>query len=279
MINAPLCTAMLDRWRFAVVGSTGRWQGKRPSIPGFHITRDSFVRQQTKVGTYGRVRSLENPKTGTKVYLQYQRKHGWLQPMLVTVVANDATGILLPDSLTISTALGPIVTRLMELALDFSAESGVNKDFVLKHALFGKSRPAHDPRFPDQLQYGTRHSAKFVRVYPKQRFRVELELHRGWEGLPTGALDLHKLPLNSDDIRFVDVDWRALDAHLARKSPSAKKITADVRRQYNSIHQLLTFLSAKGVNNPHLFLRTSEKDGLIWKAFADWRRSFRPKEK
>jgi hypothetical protein len=46
------------------------------------------VRRQAKIATYRRVRFLESPKTGTKLYMQYDRAHGWLKPVRLTAVAN-----------------------------------------------------------------------------------------------------------------------------------------------------------------------------------------------
>ena len=275
MSKIPACTAKLDRWRFAVLESPQKWQGRPPSIPGFQIVKDSFVRQQTKVGTYGRVRSMENPKTGTKLFIQYGKKHGWLKPMLVTAVANAHTGIV-KDLLAISTAFGHIKTRMVEIAFDCSAESGIDRKFVLEHGLFGKSRPNHDPRFPHQLRYGTRHSAKLVRCYFKKEtgtFRVEIELHSTWPGLPENGRTLHTLPLRPKDFRFVDLVWETLDFYIRHKFPSG---TLGIDAPRYGLHGCLSSLTAAGVNNPHLFLQPSQKDRLIRNAFAEWQRSIRP---
>ena len=109
-----------------------------PTIPGFHIVSDSFVKPQGKVQTYRRVRSMENSKTGTKLYIQYRRAHGWLDPMLVTAVGADATGIPSFELSVIGNAFGDVKTKMVEVAFDFSPSSGVDTDFVAKHGLFGR---------------------------------------------------------------------------------------------------------------------------------------------
>ena len=66
MTIKTLCKVKLDRWRFAVINPPRKWKGKPPAIPGFQTVKDSFVHQQTKIGTYGRVRSLGRVHTIVK---------------------------------------------------------------------------------------------------------------------------------------------------------------------------------------------------------------------
>jgi hypothetical protein len=276
------CVVKLDRLVF-VSPRIGRQAIRTlPSIPGFKITRDTIVRKRAKIATYRRVRAMENSATGTKLYVQYSRAHGWLKPIRVTVVGNDATGILWPDLKNIGDAFGDILIRTIELAFDFEPASGVDREFVLKHALFGKSRPTRNEKYPELLRYGTRHSSKMVRCYQKPEvnaFRVELELHRDWRGLPQTDCLLFAIPLGQKDLRFIDVNWRALDSHLATKGPRGKRLCACARRHYTSIHALLRYLRAAGVNNPHRFLRLSQKDTEIRKALDVWCDSLSPQQR
>jgi hypothetical protein len=253
-----------------------------PPIPGFRVTGNKFVRRRAKITTYRRVRSLINPKTGTKVFVQHDRAHGFLRPVRVTVVGPDATGILWPDLQTIGDAYGDLLVRTLELAFDFAPDSGVDKEYVLKHALFGKSRPGDTGRYPDRLRYGAREADKLVRCYWKKEvnaFRVELELHSGWPGLPQTDCLLYTTGLVKKDLRFVYVRWRALDRHLASKGPRGKRIAAEARLHYRSIHELLGYLRSMGINNAHRFVRTSKKDVEIRQAFELWRNSFSPQER
>jgi hypothetical protein len=272
------CTVKLDRIRFVVPFDGLSWNRRLPNVPGFKVLKDSFVHPQGKVVTYRRVRSLENSKTGTKIYIQHQRAHGYLKPLRVTVVGCDATGILWPDLKAIGDAFASFKIRMAEVAFDFAPDSGVNREFVLKHATFGKSRPAHNTKHPDTLHYGTRRSAKFVRCYWKDQvgsYRIELEMHSPLH-VPESDCLLYLLTVRPKDFRFVDFDWDALDSHLRKKSVRGKQIAAGSRLHSDSIHQLLRYLRASHVNNLDQFLRTSEKDALIRDAFEVWRNSLSP---
>jgi hypothetical protein len=285
--TAP-CIARLDRLVFVCPRiEPERWEERtkvpiHPTVPGFRITGDRFVRTKAKITTYRRVRSLVNPKTGTQLFIQYQRAHGFLKPVRVTVVGSDATGILLPDLNRIGDAYGDLLIRTVEIAFDFAPASGVDLEYVRKHALFGKSQPANTGKFPDRLRYGARETNKLVRGYAKSEvgvFRVELELHSGWPGLPETDCHLHETGLAANDFRFVYVRWRALDAHLASEGARGNRIAAEARLRYRSIHELLRYLRSVGVKNAHRFVRTSKKDVEIREAFEVWRNSVSPRER
>ena len=282
--KSATCIVRLDRLAFVCPRiDSEHWEQRtkvpiHPTIPGFRTTGDKFVRTNAKITTYRRVRSLVNPKTGTKLFIQYRRAHGFLKPVRVTVVGADATGIPSPDLKAIGDAYGDLLIRTVEIAFDFAPASGVDREYVLKHALFGKSRPTKTGKYPDRLRYGARQANKLVRCYPKlevDAFRVELELHSGWAGLPETDCLLHETGLVANDFRFVYVRWRALDAHLARQGGRGKRIAAEARLRYRSIHELLRYLRSVGVKNAHRFMRTSRKDLEIRTAFELWRNSVR----
>jgi hypothetical protein len=274
-----LCVVRLDRIRFVVPFLGFSWKRRVPSVPGFKVMKDFEVRPRGKAETYRRVRTLENPKTGTKLFVQYKRAHGYLKPFRVTVVACDTTGILWPDLKAIGDAFADFKIRMAEVAFDFAPNSGVNQDFVQKHAIFGKSRPAHNPKYPDTLHYGTRRSAKFVRCYWKKEiraYRVELELHSELK-VPESDCLLYQLTVKPDDFRFVNFDWRTLDRHLRGKGVRGKTIAAGSRLHSDSIHKLLRYLRSAHINNLDQFLGTSEKDPLIRDAIKAWKESLSPR--
>ncbi len=250
-----------------------------PAVPGFKIQWDIFVRRQARIKTYSRVRFLLNQQSGTKLFIQYSRAHGWLKPIRVTMVGADSTGILWPDLRTIGEAFGESQVRMVEIAFDFDPASGVDYEYVLKHALFGKSRPAHNPAYPGVLRYGARDSDKMVRCYwkePVKAFRVELELHAKYLSLSDTVYLLYALGVGDGDFRFVKVDWKALRAHLKSKGTSGRRIAAQLQANYTSIHNLLRYLRASGVHNPHRFLLPSKKHSLIEPALDAWCESLRP---
>ncbi len=279
-IERARCVVRLDRIRFVVPRIGLSWKRKVPDVPGFKVLKDFRVPRRGAMETYRRVRSLENPKTGTKISVQYKRAHGYLKAHRVTVVGCDATGILWPDLKAIGDAFANFAIRMIEVAFDFAPSSGVNQDFALKHAIFGKSRPRHNPEHPGTLHFGTRRSDKFVRCYWKEQvasYRIELELHGRW--LPDTDCLLYQLVVGPKDFRFVNFDWHAVDRHLHGKGVRWKQIAAGSRLHSNSIHELLRYLRSVRVNNLDQFLRTSEKDTLIRDAFELWRNSLSPSER
>jgi hypothetical protein len=193
------CSVHLDRIAQAYPLWSENPSRKIPAIEGFSLKKDTFARRQGKIRTYRRVRSLENMTTGTRIFLQYDRAHGWLKPVRLTAVGSDFTGILPADLERIAKAFSHNLRVVMtEISFDFDPTFGVDRDYVLKHGHFGKSHPAHNPRYPDTLRYGSRHSEKLIRAYFKQqikKYRVELELHVSRFAGPRSHYLLYAFPL------------------------------------------------------------------------------------
>jgi len=276
------CIVRLDRFAFVCPREGFKSVGKPPRVPGFKTVDHKFVRRKAKIKTWRQVLFLENPKTGTKLRIQYDRAHGFLKDMKVTVISQDLTGLLWPEIKVIGDAFSDFQISMVEIAFDFSPASGVDKRFVTRHGRFGKSHRVSMPQYPGSLRYGGRPSAKMVRCYWKEEvhaFRVELELHSRWLGLPQTDCLLYLLNVTDRDFRFVRVDWAALDLYLSKKGPRGKQIAAEARSKYTSLQRLLRYLRAAGVNNPHLFLRTMRKDKLIREAIDAWSFSLSPRER
>lgn len=131
----------LDRVQIVSWAPQGR---KPPPLPGFTITRDCFVRRQTTTSTYARCRQYKRLTDDTKVYWQYERRKGWLKPWKITLVADDGRGLSYEDIELILSHCRHYRLLTVELAIDFAPCAGVDKWFVRKHALFGKSRRRED---------------------------------------------------------------------------------------------------------------------------------------
>ena len=119
---------------------------------------------------------------------------------------------------------------------------------------------------------------RFVRAYFKREveaFRVEVELHGSWPGLPGTNCLPTSVSWAQGDFRFVDVNWRGLDSYIRGKFRESNRI-AEVAREHSSIHDLLSYLSRTNVSNPYLFLQPSEKNNLILWAFDAWREGLHP---
>ncbi len=275
------CTARLDRLR--IVGGFS-WPAQLPTVRHFTTISDSFVRAQTSVRTYLRCRRIVHRRNGTQIFWQYAPQPAWLKlrPWRITFIADDSRGLWPSDLEPVLSYCGPYSILLVELAVDFHTATGVDKTFVHRHGLFGKSRPRLDRGGVDQLRYGTRASDKLVRAYPKptlDAFRVELEAHRGI--LRRAQIDdLINVPkiarvLIPSHFRFVGIEWAAIRWHLLDKfGRRGPELLARTKAQSYSIHRALRYLRECGVNNVHRFLATRQETGWAKDSVARWAVAF-----
>jgi hypothetical protein len=267
-----ICTVRLDR-----VQLVARLKGQNlPQIPGFVVCRDSFVRPQTAIRTYERVRNFKNIKTGTTIDAQYRAIPPWLELVKLTIVADDSKGLQRRELESVCRQFSWTRLLTVELALDFEEGSEVDRSFVLRHGVFGRSALIGGRFFKD-LRYGTRSSETMVRAYNKpqiESYRVELQLHSAWLRRFGVAAPRHlsKLPafLCFDRIRFAAVDWQRLAEYLKRKGYPDSAITKAQAQAY-SIHRTLNFLREQfGLVNVHRFLRPLPVNSVIRQQLEKW---------
>jgi hypothetical protein len=272
--NSPggICTVLADRGQF--VART--WDKEIPELEGFQTCWDTFVRRQTPIQTYRRVRSLKNSKTKTKVFIQYSRVPPWLEPVKVTVVSGNPEGLQRAELERICEPFRWTRLLTLELAFDFSSDSGIDRAFVLRHGIFGKSRLVRGRPY-NSLRFGTHHSPTLVRAYDKPEtasYRIEIQLHSPWlrKYRVTSACDLPKLArlLCPARIQFVEIDWNRLALCLRRADPSGVSLNR-ARKYEPSIHRLLAFLrSEAGLVNVHRFLLPLRINHLIRHKLENW---------
>lgn len=267
------CFVRLDRLRIA---GGAQSETKLPPIRNFRVLRDSFVRQQTSIRTYLRCRHLINDKSGTRIYWQYARQHAFLSPSRITLIADDITGLAPEDVRPVAAHCRPHRVLLVEIALDFDEETGVDHCFVRRHAIFGKSRPCPDRGGEGQLRYGARSSGKMVRAYRKpavNSYRVELEFHSGLlrSNQVRQVSDLANLRqvVCPTHFSFVAVRWPALRMYLARHQAGVHLLDG-AKDRAESIHAVLRYLRQKGVNNVHRFLTPLRENVLVQDAVGRW---------
>lgn len=130
------CLVRLDRLQM-VAGYAPR---KPPAIRGFKVVSDHFVRPQTTVQTYARCRQYNSVTNGARIFWQYDRRKGWLKPWKITLIADDRCGLSRGEVWEVVRHCRRYRFLLVELALDFSRQSGITERFVLRHGVFGKSR-------------------------------------------------------------------------------------------------------------------------------------------
>lgn len=267
-----ICTVRLDRVQLVARTS----DEALPDIPGFAVCRDSFVRPQTQIRTYERVRNLKNYKTGTTIDAQYRVKPPWLEPVKLTVIAEDSKGLERPELESIRRRFSWTRLLTVELALDFRAGSEVNRSFVLAHGLFGRSALVGGRLFRD-LRYGTRHSKTLVRAYDKSEikcFRVEIELHSAWlRGFRIfEPRHLSKLPalLCFDRVWFGELKWEVLAEYFDRKNYDGSSLRK-MREESYSIHRTLSLLRRHfGLVNVRRFLKPLPINSMIKHDLGAW---------
>ena len=137
------------------------WGTKFPPITGFATRHDTFAHPQTSVSTYGRVRRLENPKTRTNIFGQYEASPIMVAPVKLKVVSDDRSGLMRAELETVAGTFKVVRLLRVELAFDFARSSGIDRDYVLRHGLFGKSRLIGG-RMGEELRFGSRYSATFA---------------------------------------------------------------------------------------------------------------------
>jgi hypothetical protein len=275
------CTVRLDRLRFS---AEPRRRTKASTIKGFVVAQDFRVKPQGKLPTYSRVRKLRSRTTSSSVVVQYKAQQPWLRPCAVTVIGDDTLGITPEELERIAEQFCNCKLSLVELALDFDPSTGVDRDDVLHHWLFGKARRRADRGGPGSLRFGSRSSPKIVRCYAKSEignFRVELEIHgallRGMGITDIPNLYLVASKVSPKHVRVVGVRWKTLAAHLNRRFGSKGSAMLDEtrrRRDELSLRDALRFLSEQGVPNPHRFLKPLRLNDEIKVALRRWSKKF-----
>ncbi len=256
-----------------------------PTLTRFVVTRDSFVRCQTTTATYARCRHYKSLRDDTKIYWQYRRQKGWLEPWKITIVADDKTGLAYEDFDRVTRRCRLYHFLTVELAIDFSPSMGISRGFIPQHATFGKSRPRAKHSLDRVLYRGRRRSNKLVRCYAKDElnvFRVELELHsRLLRHHSISALaDLQRLPgvIYPKHLLLVGFDWERLEHYLAKRfGMQASRVLAGARKREASVRRTRRYLARQGVVNIHRFLVPLAINDAVVDALDRWARTFRTK--
>ncbi len=266
----------IDRVQFVSWARPG-W--RPPTLQGFKVTRDSFVRSETSLKTYARCRQYQSTTNDTKIYWQYERQHSWLKPWKVTVVADDKTGLSYEEIDAVIRHCRFYRFLTIEVAIDFRPSTGVGRKFVRRHAIFGKSRRVKKHKHRG-LYWGGRKCGKLVRCYykkPLRFYRVELELHSRFlsdEDIKRlDDVDAVAVIIHPQHFQFVDVDWERLKQYLSRKQ-HGRTLLAGARRRAASLSRLRRYLRRHGIKNFHRFLVPLPINEKINRAFTRWMRDF-----
>lgn len=130
-------TARVDRVQ--ILSSAEPGQRPPKAINGFDIETDTFVRMQTTVPTYARSRRYRSTTNDAQIFWQYERKQPWLEPWKITMAPDDRTGLSRGEIEAVVEHCKCWRFLLVELAIDFNLECRVDRKFVKRHGIFGKS--------------------------------------------------------------------------------------------------------------------------------------------
>jgi hypothetical protein len=166
---------------------------------------------------------------------------------------------------------------MVEFAVDFKVGSNVDRQFVLRHGIFGRSRLI-DGRLYEDVRSGTRRSSTMTRGYHKSEidaYRLEIELHSAWlrsNGIRNPE-DLSSLPhlLMPSRLWFVRIDWGSLKARLSRKGLPVGRILCRTRSKASCLSRTLEYLRVDvGLSNVHRFLRPLKINNVIQQELKVW---------
>jgi hypothetical protein len=275
------CVVHLDRVGFSCDQAPIH---NRLTALGFERIYDHFVQQKGhKLKLYSRVCRYYHPALHSQIEIAYEPLRPWIPFSRVVIVANDRRGIRRQEVDAILPALASPRLILAEIAVDFVATSGVTRRFVLSHGRFGKSQVRTSSRYPENLWFGSRRSAKFVRGYPKPEvadFRVEVELHgaflRKYE-IKTIA-EFHKLPriLFPLHIFFVRIDEESFDRFASKHLRFADTIRRVVTTNSRSLGHSLRVLRAEfGLQNLQRHLTPMPINEEVLRALQVWAQKWR----
>ena len=127
--------------------------------------------------------------------------------------------------------------------------------------------------------YGSRKSAKLIRIYEKEElnvFRIEGEFHSSF-------LRRHRIDEEQDlvdvardfypaHICFVEMDWKRLARYLKKKEGREKgdATLREAQKRASSIRRVTRYLRRKGVSNVHRFYVPLEINKDVERALEDW---------
>lgn len=255
--------------------------------PQFKCTDGHSLRSRSAHGfqAYGRARWFVGVSSGFKFCLQYERRAPWIAPSRVTLYADDKTGLTPTQVFSVLELLSKPQLALVELAFDFGEQSRVNREFVLRHGVFGKSRRRTVRKY--HIDYwGARKSPKMVRSYWKSNIksqRVEIEFRGTWLenngiGSPYDFPRFRSLLL-SRQIGFFRVNWPRVARHLRCRHFQWKSLLQQATSRSLCLTDVMHYLrNDADLPNAHRFLVPIATSCLVRSALGAWSRKWLPRD-
>jgi len=254
-------------------------KGELPDFDGFEKLSDRFVRSVTPIKTWERVARYEHGETGSQLFILYRTNLPSLPDMKATLIAPNGRFLSWNAVDGVRRELAEARLVLIELALDFPPKCGIDRDFILKHGVFGKAhrRPVSLPT----IYFGGRRSDKLIRCYFKAEvvaFRVEFQLHASWltQRNLTQLQNLPDLPMHlAPYLNFSRIDWTLLRNHLEATQPeNASRVLRDARARSRDILRTLSYLTSEKIFNRHRYLQSLSINRDAMKAVKHWAREW-----
>ena len=280
-----LCMAILDMLVFLCAESPSE---ALRTHPDFLAGKSTYPKRKNAEAflAYAHKQWFHHKSSKMRVLVEDKPTKGWLAPYRVTFYADDLTG-LLPDQVFGLLEVLPL-TRLIlvELALDFSPLSTVDRTFVRWHGYFGRSQRDRFTKNEEGDWWGARNGGKRVKSYLKSGeecgHRVEFRVRRRFlENY--GVTDIYDFRRFVDilphrHIRFAQFDQQRLRNHLAKKGFNA----ARTRKTLQQVAEMGADLSATlkylrddvGLHNVTRFLVPLPENQLVTEALSKWAASW-----
>lgn len=231
---------------------------------------------------YRYVHWFHGPGSAARVCVDSDRQAGWLAPFRVTMYANDVKGLLAGDVLQILEVLPFTYILMLELALDFPLASGVSRDYILRHGVFGKARRDVSLRNAVVDCWGARRARKRTKSYEKWEIaaqRVEWKLLKDF-------LDTHGIRDVFDFCRFAEL---LPDRHIFFGELSEERLVnrlrknldfsnrqtlgvlKNVREREDDLHAVLDYLRRDvGLKNVRRLLIELPENQFVGEALREW---------
>lgn len=256
-------------------------------IPGLQGRSNSWIKRRGSehFQVYGRAQWFIDHKSGLKASVEYEPKEPWLAAYAITFYADDRSGLVRDRVLSILAELPPAELKKVEVAVDFAMTTPVDRNYVKRYGLFGKSKRDRKGVNTAGDWWGSRRGGKRVVSYLKDVIaaqRIEFKV-RGRFFKQYGIrdiLDFAKFAeiLPRRHLLFARLDERKLITRLSIMGINAReklRILREVRQRSGDLCAALDYLrQVVGVKNVRRLLVPLKTNTLVLEAFkrfaAEW---------
>jgi hypothetical protein len=235
----------------------------------------------TQFRPYARAHWFEGAGSVSKLCVESERQGPWLDPFCVTIYASDRSGLRATKLLRILEVLPPPRLMMLEIAFDFALTTRVSREFVRRHALFGKADRDLSVENTEVDRFGARRGRKRVKSYTKWEVaahRVELRLKREFLDVCgiRDIFDFHKFAdvLPRRHILFGRLNEPKLVRWLRNNgftTSKTREILGNIHKRGHDFVGLLRYLRRDvGIKNVRRLVIPLPENRLVRKALREW---------